>query len=153
MKNKFYEWYSTQVTQALDRDKEIDEIEVPLKLSLPLDAKGFIEMYSHMTEEDGRKVSMKGWEVAGIKEAVQKGLAGLPNLEPFSDIDPITRSDADFYSHAASINKIHGSSKYVRSESVYTDSESDDKWFEEHEDIHNQIRNAFDCFDDENENV
>ena len=70
MKNKFYEWYSTQVTQALDRDKEIDEIEVPLKLSLPLGAKGFIEMYSHMTEEGGRKVCMKGWEVAGIKEAV-----------------------------------------------------------------------------------
>ena len=62
MKNKFCEWYSTQVTQALDMGKEIDEIEVPLKLSIlkPLHAKWFIEMYNHTTEENGRKVCMKG---------------------------------------------------------------------------------------------
>ena len=110
MKNKFCEWYSTQVTQALDMGKEIDEIEVPLKLSIlkPLHAKWFIEMYNHMTEENGRKVCMKGQEVAGIKEAVQqdKGLAGSTNFDPFNDIDPIVEDDADLYLQAASINKI-----------------------------------------------
>ena len=45
---------------------------------MPLHAKWFIEMYNHMTDEDGRKVCMKGWEVPGIKEAVEKGLAGFP---------------------------------------------------------------------------
>ena len=33
-KNKFCEWYSIQVTQALDTGNEIDEVEIPLKLSL-----------------------------------------------------------------------------------------------------------------------
>ena len=73
-----------------------------------------------MTEEDGRKICMKGWEVAGIKEAVEKGLAGLPNLDPFNDIHHITESDADLYSQAASVNKIQKSSKYVSTKSVYT---------------------------------
>ena len=106
-----------------------------------------------MVEEDERKVCMKGWEKAGIKEAVQKGMAGLPNLDPFKDIDPITESDAELNSQATSINKIQESSKYVSSTPVYTDSESDDEWFEENEDTDYQIRNGFDCFDDENKNV
>ena len=104
-------------------------------------------------EEDGRKVCMKEWEVSEIKEAVQKGLAGLPNLGSFNGIDPITESDADLYTQAVSINMIQESPKYISSESVYLDSESDNKWFEENEDIDNQIRNVFDCFDNENENV
>ena len=32
---------------------------------------------------------LKGWQVAGIKEAVAKGMSGLPNLDPFNDIDPM----------------------------------------------------------------
>ena len=66
-----------------------------------------------LMEEDERKFCMKGWKVAGIKEAVQKGLAGLPNLDPFSDIDAVTESDADLYSQVVSVNKIQESSKYV----------------------------------------
>ena len=78
---------------------------------------------------------------------------GSPNFDPVNDIDSITESDVDLYSLATSISKIQESSKYVSSKSVYTDSESDDKWFEEHEDIDNQIRNVFDCFDDENKSI
>ena len=46
-------------------------------------------MYNHMTEDDGRKVCVKGWKVAGINEAVQKGLAGLPNFGTINDIEPL----------------------------------------------------------------
>ena len=120
MKNKSCEWYSTQVTQALVTGKETDEIKVPLKFSI----------LKPLTEEDGRKVCMKGWEVAVLKE-----LASLPNLDPFNDITSITESDADLYSQAISINKIQESSKYVYNESVYTNSESGDEWFEQNEDI------------------
>lgn len=95
-------------------------------------------MYNHMTEEDGRKVCMKGWEIARIKER-------LPTYDSFNDIYPITKSD--LYSQATSINMTQESLKYVSSESVYMDSKSDDKWFGENEDI------VFDCFDNENENV
>ena len=66
-----------------------------------------------LMEEDERKFCMKGWKVAGIKEAVQKELVGLPNLDPFSDIDAVTESDADLYSQVVSVNKIQELSKYV----------------------------------------
>ena len=129
MKNKFCKQYSTQVNEALDTRKGINQIEVPLKLAIlkSLHAKWFIEMSNRMVEEGGRKVSMKGQEKAGIKEAVQKEMAGLPNLNPFSDIDPITEIDDELYSQAASVNKIQESSKYLSSKPIYTDSESDDE--------------------------
>mgnify|MGYP001799009236 FL=1 len=78
----------------MDKGTDLEEIEVPLKLSIikPLHAKWFIEMYNHMTSEEGRKVTLKGWEVSGILGAVQKGLAGLPNLDPFDEIDPLPSS-------------------------------------------------------------
>ena len=94
VQGKFCEGYSTQ---ALDTGKELDEIEVPLKLSILKPLKCYIEMYNHMTEDDGRKICRKGWEVAGIKEAVQKGLSGLPNFGPISDIDPFTENDVKLY--------------------------------------------------------
>ena len=37
-----------------------------------------------MTEEDGRKVCMKGWEIARINER-------LPTYDSFNDIYPITK--------------------------------------------------------------
>ena len=43
-----------------------------------------------MTLPDDQAVSLKGWKVAGITEAVQKGLNGLPALGPFHDIDPLS---------------------------------------------------------------
>ena len=64
-----------------------------------------------MTNEEGRKVCLKGWQVAGIQGAVEKGSAGLPNLDPFKEIDPITESLIDRESRAVSITKIHKSSK------------------------------------------
>ena len=96
MKNKFCDWYARQITQEMDKGTDLEEIEVPLKLSIikPLHAKWFIEMYNHMTSEEGRKVTLKGWEVSGILGTVQKGLAGLPNLDPFDEIDPLPSSVA-----------------------------------------------------------
>ena len=82
MKNKFCKCYSTQVTQALDTGKEIDEIEVPLKLSIlkHLHANWLLEMFNHMTEEDARKVCMKDLEVTAIKEAVQGAIQKVGTL-------------------------------------------------------------------------
>ena len=37
---------------------------------------------------------MKGWKVAGILDAAEKWLDGLPNLDPFHDIDPLATSDS-----------------------------------------------------------
>ena len=46
-------------------------------------------MFNHMAQKDGRKVCMKEWDVAVLKE-----LTSLLNLDPFVDINPITESDA-----------------------------------------------------------
>ena len=80
---------------ALDEGKDIKDIEISLKLSIvkPLHAKWLIEMYNHMTSSEGRDVCLKGWKVAGISDAAEKGLDGLPNLDPFHDIDPLATSD------------------------------------------------------------
>ena len=43
-----------------------------------------------MTSQERKKVIMKGWEVAGISGAVEKGITGLPSLDPFYDIDPLS---------------------------------------------------------------
>ena len=60
------------------------------KSQKPLHAKCLIDLYNYMTSPDSQAVSLKGWKVAGITEAVQKGLNGLPSLDPFHDIDPLS---------------------------------------------------------------
>ena len=63
-----------------------------MKLSIlkPLHAKWLIDLYNYMTLPDGQAVLLKGWKVAGITEAVQKGFNGFPSLGPFHDIDPLS---------------------------------------------------------------
>ena len=97
MKRKFTDSYTRQITLAMEDGKELETIEVLLKLSniKPLHAKWLIEMYNEMTSSEGRKVCLKGWEVSGIKAAVEQGLSTLPYLDPFSDIDPIVENDCD----------------------------------------------------------
>ena len=96
MKKKFTLWYSDQVIRALDEGKDIKDVEISLKLSIvkPFHAKWLIEMYNHMTSSEGRDVCFKGWKVAGILDAAEKGLDGLPNLDPFHDIDLLATSDS-----------------------------------------------------------
>ena len=43
-------------------------------------------MYNYSSSE-GRDVCVKGWKVAGILDATEKGLDGLQNLDPVHDID------------------------------------------------------------------
>ena len=96
MKKKFTLRYSDQVIRALDEGKDIKDVEISLNLSIvkPLHAKWLIEMYNHVTSSEGRNDCLKGWKVAGILDAAEKGLEGLPNLDPFHDIDPLATSDS-----------------------------------------------------------
>ena len=75
MKKKFTLWYSDQGIRALDEDKDIKDVEISLKLSIvkPLYFKWLIEMYNHMASSEGRNVCLKGWKVAGIFDAAEKG--------------------------------------------------------------------------------
>ena len=90
MKKMFTLWYSDQVIRALDEGKDIEDVETSLKLSIvkPLHAKWLIEMYNHMTSSEGRDVCLKGWKVAGILDAAEKGLEELPKMIHFMILIP-----------------------------------------------------------------
>ena len=69
---KFTLWYAHQVKSELDKGKKIEEIDISMKLSIPkpLHAKWLIDLCNYMTSPDGQAVSLKGWKVARVTEAV-----------------------------------------------------------------------------------
>ena len=106
-------------------------------------------MHNEMTLDEGRKVCLKGWEVSGIKAAVEQGLSKLPCLEPLSDIDPMVENDCDIQTINARV--ISEASKHV-SECEYDRGIENDSDCEESIDENQQDgdqRNVFDLFDDE----
>ena len=151
MKIKFTDWYASQITLATKERKELETIEVSLKLSniKPLHAKWLIEMYNEMTSDEGRKVCLEGWHVSGIKAAVEQGLSKLPCLEPLSDIDPMVENDCDIQTINARV--ISEASKYVSEfecdDGIENDSDCEE-WIDENQQDDDQ-RNVFDLFDDE----
>ena len=92
-----------------------------------------------MTSEIGRSVCLKGWVVAGIKGAVEKGLTNLNDLDPFNDCDPIEEAVGNL-TNPTNMRDIEGCSKYITE-----DEESDDEWIDQ---IEPDDGNLFDVFDD-----
>ena len=92
---------------------------------------------------------LKGWEVSGIKAAVEQGLSKLPCLDPFSDIDPIVKNDCDIQTTNARV--ISKASKYVSEcecdKGIENDSDCEE-WIHENQQDDDQ-KNVFDLFDDE----
>ena len=91
MRAKFNSWYSSQLRRQLDEGKQLQDIDVPLCLSIlkPFHAEWLVDFYSHMTTTAGRNIILSGWKSAGIMEALQAGTDGLESLDPFHDIDPL----------------------------------------------------------------
>ena len=113
MKNKFTLWYADQIDQALDAGTALSNIEVSLRLSTVklLHAKWILQVYNHMTSAEGKKVCLKGWDNAGISDAVRKGLKGMAHIDPFHDIDSLAetlfeREDSLEYEREMYINDI-----------------------------------------------
>ena len=135
----------------MEEGKELETTGFPLKLSniKRLYAKWLIEMYNVMTSDKGRKVCLKGWEVSGIKTAVDYGLSKLPCLDPFSDIDPMVENDSDIQTINARV--ISEVSKYVSececNEEIGNDSDCEEGIDENQQD--DDQRNEFDLFDEE----
>ena len=84
-KQKFTEWYASQIIKEIEAGKDLGTIEIPLKLSImkPLHAQWLIDMYDHMSSPIGREVCLKGWQVSGIHDAIQMTSANLPSIDPF----------------------------------------------------------------------
>ena len=95
MKDKFSEWYSDKIRKKLENGVPLEDIEIkfPLSVMKPLQASWIIDLYNAFTGPHGRKVFIPGWKKSGISDAVKLGSTGLPNLDPFHDIDPMVTYD------------------------------------------------------------
>ena len=151
MKRQFTDWYASQITLSIEEGKQLETIEVPLKLSniKSLHAIWLTEMYNEMTPDKGRKVCLKGWEVSGIKATVEQGLSKLPCLDSFSDLNLMVENHCDIQTINARV--ISEASKYVSEcecdEGIENDCDCEE-WIDENQRDDEQ-RNAFDLFDDE----
>ena len=93
-KLKFTKWYSNKIHRQPDEGKQIDQVEVLLRLSVlkPLHAKWIIEFYDDMATPKGKDVIANGWKSSGITETLERGKNDFDNLDPFSDIEPLVDS-------------------------------------------------------------
>ena len=142
MKKKFTLWYADQVQRAMDAVKSMEKTDIDLKLSVlkPLHASWLIELFDHMTSPAGKAVSLKGWEVAGITDAVKKGTHGLPSLDPFHDIDPLSFIPVAIEEDNSETINGEQREMYLSEESMDVDDSDDEEWVD-------RDGNAFDVFD------
>ena len=94
MKGKFNKWFSRQISLGLENGVEVDGIEVDYRLSVlkPLYTKGLVELYNHMSTDQGKEIVANGWKKANIFDAIKFGSSSLPSLDPFADICPLIES-------------------------------------------------------------
>ena len=94
MKGMFSTWFSRQVSLGLENGVELDDIQVDYRLSVlkPLHAKWLIELYNHMSTDEGKEIVSNGWKKAGIFGTIKLGSSGLPSLNPFADTWPLIES-------------------------------------------------------------
>ena len=144
MKKKFTLWYADQVQRAIDGNqfKSMEEIDIDLKLSIlrPLHVSWLIELFDHMISPTGKAVSLKAWEVAGITDAVKKGTSGLPSLDPFHGIDPLSFIPVAIEEDNSETINGEQREMYLSEESMDVDDSDDEEWVD-------RDGNAFDAFE------
>ena len=142
MKKKFTLWYADQVQRAMDAVKSMEKTDIDLKLSVlkPLHASWLIELFDHMTSPAGKAVSLKGWEVAGITDAVKNGTSGLPSLDPFHDIDPLSFMPVAIEEENSETINGEQRKMYLSEGSIEADDSDDKEWVD-------RDGNAFNAFE------
>ena len=104
-----------------------------------------------MTKESGKNTIKSAWRTAGITEALESGINGLPSLDPFQEIDPLLEtSNEENQPNLSSITSLTEEQLKI----AYTpieDEESDEEseWEIDHEaelDV-DFSRSAFDSFE------
>ena len=75
----------------MESGKYIDEIEVKLNLTTfkPLHVAWIMEFYDLMTSDEAKSVTKNGQNASGITGVIESGLANLPSINPFANIDPL----------------------------------------------------------------
>ena len=148
MHGKFNVGHSLQIGNQLDVGKQLQDIDVPLRLSLlqPCHAESLVEFYNHMTTTAAQKCHSK-W-VEGHRN--HGSSSGWSSLDPFQEIDPLIERGGDensaiFNATEADIGVLK--SKYLVDTQHDRNSGRDSEW--ENGDEIDFEWNAFDAFDDE----
>ena len=140
------------MNRQLDAGTPLEEVDVKLRLSVmkPIHAHWMVELYNHMTTDDGKKNIISGWRAAGIQDAVKLGSKSLPSIDPFNDLDSMLDSSVSSGHNLDAlclISEDELASGYSRKENE-DDVDSEDEW--------EMTRGAFDAiqeiqdeFDDE----
>ena len=91
MCGKFNASYSLQIENQLDAGKQLQDIDVPFRISLlnSCYAEWLVECYNHMTTTAAQNVIQSGWKAAGITEALQVSVKGLGLRDTFQEINPL----------------------------------------------------------------
>ena len=149
---KFNAWYSLEIGNQLDVGKQLQDIDVSLRLLFfkPCHAEWLVEFYNHMTTTAAQNVIQSGWKAAGMTEALQIGVKGLGSFDPFQKIDPLIETEGDENSPILNATKADIAvlkSKYLVDTQHDCNSGSDSEL--ENGDEIDFERNAFDAFDDE----
>ena len=149
---KFNVSYSLQIGNQSGVGKQLQDIDVPLRLLLlkPCHAECLVEFYNHMTTTAAQSVIQSGWKAAGITKALQIGVKGLGSLDPFQKIDPLIETEGDENSAILNATKADITvlkTKYSVDTQHHRSYGSDSEW-EDGDEIDFE-RNAFDAFDDE----
>ena len=53
-----------------------------------------MEFYDLMTSDQGKSIIKNGWKASGITVVTESGLANLPSVDLFADIDPLITEPA-----------------------------------------------------------
>ena len=147
-KDKFNKWYTDQVIRQMDQGKDVQEINIKLRLSIlkPLHAQWMTDLYNRMTTEEGKAVIKASWVASGIAYAIEIGVANLPSLDPFNVINPLIELTCAEYNMEEALNqqridKIELEKSLMEKEEN-EDDEDDDEYVLEN-------RNVFELFEDE----
>ena len=87
MSKSFVTYYSDCVSKQLEAGKNLEDIEVDLRLTVvkPLHAQWLVDMYNYFTTPQGKEIIHKGWKKANILGTVDGSII-LPPENPFQTI-------------------------------------------------------------------
>ena len=152
-KRRFTKWYSNEIHRQLDEGKQIDQVEVSLRLSVlkPLHANWIVEFYNDMTTPKGKDVIANGWKSSGITEALERGKNDFGDIDPFSDIEPLVDSTP----HSTDVGQQIPSATEIEMigylGSDFNDDDHEKQIWEDPNEGDSKDRNIFDILDDEND--
>ena len=98
--DKFSKWLEETLRKELDAGRSLDETSIKFKLTTmkPLHARWVIDVLNQLSSFERKKVILAGWNVSGISDALERGLAGFSGsfVDPYYENDPFDQGEVHF---------------------------------------------------------